>query len=233
MKRYIIIVLVSYSIILYAGTCVQEHMSKINGYYNMSPHAMIEEGRSLLKEGDLVVRLNRDPSSRFIKYFNHHDKSYSHSGIVLFDHGYPYVYHIIDGEENPDGKLRIDSLNRFCNSRKNIAYGIFRYEMSGAEIRKLKNVMNKYYAKGIQFDEAFNFTSDDKMYCSEMVSKALKDATGKRISIEPTQLSTIEAGFLSAYTHLPFSYTSKLKVISIDDLYANSFCHLVKRYTFN
>src|SRR5687768_13423757 len=69
---------------------------------------MIEKGLSLLQEGDLVLRLNHDPASQFIKYFNRNDKSYSHAGIVLFENGYPYVYHIVNGEENPGEQIKKD-----------------------------------------------------------------------------------------------------------------------------
>jgi hypothetical protein len=193
---------------------------------------MIKDGQSLLKEGDLIVRLSRDPASQFIKNFNQHDKSFSHSGIVLYEDGYPYVYHIINGEENPGNKLRRDSLSWFCDPRKNMAYGIFRYDMNADEIKKMKDCIHKWYAQGIQFDFAFNLVSDDSMYCSEMISKALAEATNKRIHIQTTKLTTDEASLFSAYTHLPFTYTSKLKVISIDALYTNQFCHLIKEYDY-
>ncbi len=196
------------------------------------PYKMITEGQTLLKEGDLVVRLNRDPVSQFIKNFNSHDKSYSHSGIVLFENGYPYVFHIINGEENPGERIRKDSLKQFCSPAKNMAYGIFRYEMTPCEIKKLKDTIYKWYANGIQFDSLFNLNTDSRMYCSEMVSKALASATNNRIRIKTTGLTISEALTFSAYTHLPFSYACRLKVISIDDLYTNSFCRLIKRYNY-
>ncbi|HEU5366279.1 MAG TPA: YiiX/YebB-like N1pC/P60 family cysteine hydrolase [Hanamia sp.] len=173
-----------------------------------------------------------DPASSFIKYFNRHDKSYSHAGIVLFENGYPYIFHIINGEENPGERLRKDSLKQFCSPSKNLAYGIFRYDLKPAEIKKLKDIIYKWYAKGIQFDSLFNLATDNRMYCSEMVSKALSSATNNRIRIKTTWLTIPEALTFSAYTHLPFSYTSKLKVISIDDLYMNPFCQPIKRYNY-
>jgi len=100
-KHLIIISIIIYPFYLFISNAIEQHATMIAGITRMNPYGMIEEGRSLLKEGDLVVRLNRDPSSRFIKCFNHKDKNYSHCGIVLFEQGYPYVYHIIDGEENP------------------------------------------------------------------------------------------------------------------------------------
>jgi Permuted papain-like amidase enzyme, YaeF/YiiX, C92 family len=232
MKHLIIISIIIYPFYLWIHRAAEQDTNGRERITRMNPYGMIEEGRSLLKEGDLVVRLNRDPSSRFIKYFNHKDKNFSHSGIVLFENGYPYVYHIIDGEENPDQKMRKDSLNLFCNPRKNIAYGIYRYDMSAGEIWKLKVIVHEWYARGIRFDSAFSLATDDRMYCSEMISKAVTAATGKRIFIEPVHLTVVEASFLTVHTHLPLSYTNNLPMIPIDALYINPFCHLIKKYEY-
>lgn len=232
MKQLIIIGLLPYY--LFSGlnpVRFENPKTDIENKY-ISPCVKIKDGRTLLKEGDLVVRLNRDPSSRYIKYFNRRDKRYSHSGIVLFENGYPYVYHIVNGYENPDEKLRRDSLAKFCDPNRNMAYGIFRYEISADEISRLKEIIHKLYRSGIRFDNVFNFKTDDRMYCSEMISKSLAVATDKRILIEPTPLTSVEATFLSAYGHLPFSYTNNLGVVSIDDLYLNGYCHFVKAYIF-
>ena len=70
------------------------------------------------------------------------------------------------------------------------------------------------------------------MYCSEMISKVLARATGKRILIETTKPTNTEAGILSVYIHLPFTYTSKLQIVSIDNLYTNPYCHLIKEYNY-
>ena len=232
MRRLITILLIFYFLYVSFGNATEQHVTTITRNDNNGPYAMIKDGQCLLKEGDLVVRLNRDPTSQFIKNFNQHDKSFSHSGIVLYDKGCPYIYHIINGEENHDNKLRRDSLSRFCDPRRNMAYGIFRYDMNADEIKKMKDCIHKWYAQGVQFDFAFNLASDDSMYCSEMISKALAEATNKRILIKPTKLTTGEASLFSAYTHLPFTYANRLKVIPIDALYTNSFCHLVKKYNY-
>jgi hypothetical protein len=232
MRTLIILLLVSYGFISSIRPATkQESMAVVPSHY-VDPYLMIREGQALLKEGDLVVRLNRDPTSQFIKNFNRQDKSYSHAGIVLFEKGYPYIYHIVNGEENPDEKLRKDSLSWFCNPRNNLAYGIYRYEWGKGEIKRLKNLIHKWYAKDVQFDPAFNLTSDDKMYCSEMIRKALEKVTNNRILIETTKLTSAEAGLFSAYMHLPLSYTSKLAIVSIDNLYKNKSCSKIKEYNY-
>jgi hypothetical protein len=198
----------------------------------IDPYLMIREGQTLLKEGDLVVRLNQDPTSQFIKNLSRCDKKYSHAGIVLYENGYPYVYHIVSGEENPGEKLRKDSLSRFCNPRRNAAYGIYRYKTEPGEIKSLKSLVHNWYVKGVKFDTAFNLQTDDRMYCSEMISKLLAMATKKRILIETTKPTNTEARVFSTYMHLPLTYTSKLRIVSIDNLYTNPSCFLIKEYTY-
>jgi Permuted papain-like amidase enzyme, YaeF/YiiX, C92 family len=232
MKHLLILVVIFYPLYLLLGHDAEKHAATIAAITRMNPYGMIEDGQSRLREGDLVVRMNRDPSSRFIKYFNHKDKNFSHAGIVLFEHGYPYVYHIINGEENPDQKMRMDSLGHFSSPRRNVAYGIYRYDMSANEISKLKIIVHEWYAKGMRFDSLFSLKSDDRMYCSEMISKALTEATGKRITIEPIELTMVEASFLTAYSRLPISYTTGLPIIPIDALYVNPYCRLVKKYDY-
>jgi hypothetical protein len=194
---------------------------------------MIQQGEMLLKEGDLVVRMNQDPSSQFIKHFNRKDKSYSHSGIVLFENNYPYVYHIVSDDENPDGRLRKDSLSIYSNPRKNFGYGIYRYRMNAQEIKKLKQIIYKSYSQGIRFDSAFDLKTDNRMYCSEMIKKSIAKATDLRIKMETTRLTKREALIMSSQLHLPFSYVKSLELVAIDNLYTNPYCRLIQRFDFN
>ena len=232
MRALIIISFISYFFHSCISTSANQDPTPVTTKNYIDPYAMISDGQALLKEGDLVVRLNQDPGSQFIKNVNRIDKSYSHAGIVLFENGHPYIYHIIDGEENPDEKLRKDSLTRFCHPRKNIAFGIFRYEMQAGEIKRLKSLIHEWYAKEIRFDLKFDLRTDNQMYCSEMIRKALAGATRKRILIKTIKLTDKEARIFSMYMHLPFSYTNQLSVVPIDNLYSNPYCHLIKEYNY-
>jgi len=194
--------------------------------------AMIKEGETLLQEGDLVVRLSGDPTSQFIKYFNRNDQRYSHSGIVLYQGGYPYIFHMVSGDENPDARLRKDSLMRFCDPQKNSEYGLYRYHLNDSEIKKLKECMEAWYAKGLRFDSLFNLKTDDRMYCSEMIKKGLAKATNNRVQIASSKLTKQEAFLLSAHLRLPLNYTTNLQVVAIDNLYTNAFCVKIKAYVF-
>ena len=207
-------------------------MSAMNTSNYIDPLLLINKAQSLLKEGDLVLRLNTDPASQYIKEFSRGDKSYSHAGLVVVENGYPYVYHIVNGAENPGEKLRKDSLKQFCNPRRNVAFGVYRYDFSSAEIRTLHKLLLQWHAKAIGFDSTFNFKSDDRMYCSEMISKALARVTHGRIVPATILPTATQAALFSSYMHLPYSYTSKMNVVPIDNLYLHSNCHIVKRYTY-
>ena len=82
----------------------------------------IQEGNSILKDGDLVVRSGDEVSSQLIKKINRRDQNWSHSGLVFYDEGYPYIYHIVSSEENPSEKITREPLEIYSNPRKNSAF---------------------------------------------------------------------------------------------------------------
>lgn len=208
-------------------------ITESNKSKTIDPAIMIAEGQSLLKDGDLVVRLNMDPVSQFIKNFNRHDQKYSHAGIVSFENGYPYVYHMVNGEEKKDNPMKKDSLRQFCDPRKNIAFGIYRYSMSSPELSKLKKILHDWYLRNIIFDYRYDLKTNNSMYCSEMISKLLQKATSNRIQINSTSLTTIEAAACAAYMNLSFKYLHQIKIIAIDDLYTNQYCQPVREYNYH
>jgi hypothetical protein len=193
----------------------------------------IREGKTLLKDGDLVVRSGNDITSQLIKNFNKKDKNYSHGGIVFFNGDEPMVYHILAGGENPDAKMVADSLEKFCYPRQNNGFAIYRYTMDASEIDAFKSAVINWYNQGVRFDSTFNLKSDDKMYCSEMIKKGLAKATKNRIIIATSKPSKAEV--LLGATRLPLSveYMSKLDLVPMDNLYMNPHSRLVQRFDFN
>lgn len=194
------------------------------------PYADIRNAAQLLQEGDLVVRMHQDPGSELIRKFNRRDKRYSHAGLVLKVQGKLRIFHVVNGEESPDERLRSDSLGAFCNPRKNAAFAIYRYDLSDSEIGQIRNLVLSWEQQGVRFDSAFDLHTNDRMYCSEMISKALATGTQNRITIHATTLTYFEAGALSARLHLPKVQDPLPRIIAIDNLYLNPHCHLVERF---
>jgi hypothetical protein len=75
-------------------------------------------------------RLNMDGYSQYIKQFNRNDKQYSHAGIVIFEDGQPFVYHMINGEENTSNMMTKHLFEEFVDPKKNYAFGVYRNEMT-------------------------------------------------------------------------------------------------------
>ena len=198
----------------------------------VDPYGLIRKGEPQLKEGDLVLRMNNDPMSFFIKNFNRKDQRYSHAGIVLMENGKPFIFHIINGTEIVSEKMRKDSLGAFADPRQNSAFGIFRYKLKEEELKGLKKKILQWYKKGLRFDAAFNLQTDDKMYCSEMVRKALGISTKGRIGIGATTLTAQEAIWLGRYAHLKPTKGKAMQVVAMDDLYMNEFCEKRVEYTY-
>jgi len=198
-----------------------------------SAYHLINEAEVIVKEGDLVLRDGQEFSSQVIKSFSRKDKSYSHAGLVFFNDGYPYVYHIVPDDENPDRKLRLDSLKSFANPRKNAGFGIYRYDMTPEETKQLRSIVEDWKAQGVAFDSTFNPKTDDQMYCSEMIKKGVERATANRIGIQTTRPTKQEAEFFARHLRVPVSYVSNLDVVAIDNLFVNPQCKAIRRFKFN
>ncbi len=165
-------------------------------------------------QGDLIMRAGRDFTSETMRQLSIKDKTYSHCGIASIEHDSIFVYHSIGGEWNPDQKLRRDAFEIFCNPFENRGFGIYRYKMSGEENDDLIATVKKFYKQEIMFDMQFDLASDERMYCSEFVYKAVKKAFGNKISLPSTTLN-------------------KIKFIAPDNLYLNPNCAEIKRVIFN
>ena len=218
------------------GSGIRKNNKADSGYErvfnNPVSFSKIDSAKNLLHDGDLVLRLNQDPISRFIKQFNSRDKKYSHAGLVFFENGQPYIYHMINGEDNPGDKLKRETFARFCNPNKNSAFGIYRYKISVEEIKKMKSLVHKWYDEGISFDLDFNMATDQEMYCSEMISKALALSTQNRILTGTTRLSNTHALFLAGYTKRKIDLFIDKELVAIDDLYKPEYSFQVKEFKY-
>lgn len=131
----------------------------------------------LLRQGDLALRSGADATSYLLRQMNLTDKSFSHCGIVLIEDGYPFIYHCIGGEDNPDAVLRRDSAQYFFAPATNERLGIARLDLTGPQIQALAAVVRRYHRQALKFDMDFDMATDDRMYCAEFVYKAVREAT--------------------------------------------------------
>ena len=135
-----------------------------------------------IHEGDLVLRCGSDFISESLSDFSQKEKLYSHSGVAMMDNGTMYIYSNMAGDINPDEIIRRDIVDSFITPFHNVAVGVYRYDITNTELEKLKTIVHTHYMNKLQFDMNFDLTTDDKMYCAEMIAKSVEQATEKRIT---------------------------------------------------
>ena len=174
---------------------------------------MIDTAVTLLRSGYVVLRMGLGADSRMLALMNQKDKSYSHCGIVMMEHGYPFVYHSIGGEDNPDARMRRDSASHFFSARHNVALAIVQYDLETRQVGELQKAVYRYYAQRPLFDMKFDLRTDDKLYCAEFVYKALNKAAN-------------DTGYIKT------THAAGYKFVGIDDLFVNPHAHIVWQTAF-
>jgi hypothetical protein len=188
-------------------------------YTNNYNNHLVDTAVHLLRDGDIVLRMGMGADSYLLAMLSKKDHAYSHCGIVIMEKGYPFVYHCIGGEDNPDARMRRDSAGFFFSPLHNTALAIVRYNYGADTINRLKEVVYQFYKTRPRFDLKFDLGTDDYLYCSEFAYKVIIQATADTNYLSSSQL---KGG----------------KFIGIDDLYINPHAQMVwqtkfKRYLYH
>lgn len=138
---------------------------------------MADSAISILRSGDVLLRMGMGAQSQMLARMNRGNKDFSHCGIVVVENGYPFVYHCIGGEDNPDARMRRDSASVFLSPQSQLAFGVVRYPLDSTAIKKQVLV---WFHKRPRFDMQFDLATNDKLYCTEMVYKVLTGVAADR-----------------------------------------------------
>jgi hypothetical protein len=191
-----------------------------------------------IREGDLVLRCGNDFISESLSDFSQKEKLYSHSGFAMMDNGTMYIYSNMAGDINPDEIMRRDIVDSFTTPVHNIALGIYRYDLTNSELEKLKNIVHTHYMNRLQFDMNFDLSTDDKMYCAEMIAKSVEQATGKRIIFSKSLITPdLKDKYLKKLLDKKVIPSAKVaeqrEYLALDNLYMNSHCREVAKIVFD
>ena len=180
---------------------------------NIKARATIKHSKKIIRQGDMILRTGNDFTSESLRRLSLNDKTYSHCGIASIENDTIYVYHSLGGEWNPDERLRKDPVELFCNPEENRGFGIFSFNFDARQKHTLDSLLQSWHKKGLMFDMQFDLTTDDRMYCTELVSKAIKIATDANISFATTTLNNF-------------------KFVSIDNLFLHKNCIEKQRFRY-
>ena len=138
-----------------------------------------------IRDGDIVLRAGIDITSNMLRQLNLRDKRFSHCGIAFREHGQVWVYHSIGSESDPDQPMKRELLSRYWDTTNNMTIGFVRFDVGPRAIQILRHTVDSFYRRQIPFDMQFDLHTDDRMYCTEMVAKALQQSM-PYLSLHPT-----------------------------------------------
>ncbi|HUR11434.1 MAG TPA: YiiX/YebB-like N1pC/P60 family cysteine hydrolase [Flavitalea sp.] len=195
--------------------------------------SLITISKSIIENGDLILRTGTDFSSEEVKTISPSDKTYSHAGIAVKDGHGLFIYHIEPDYYHIHDKVRKESIDTFANPANNYGFAIARYDLDDIQRHAFINYVEQQYKKRIAFDMSFDLKSNDSMYCSEMIRKGLAQATSNRVII-PTLFfkDRSKLKIFKQYLHLPEQQIMNKEIIPIDHLFLNPYCTVLKRYVF-
>lgn len=194
----------------------------------------IDNLKNVCEPGDLLVRLGDDFISDRIRYLSTTDHSYSHAGIIVMHNNKKMVCHIYPDDFVPGADtVRYDIIDSFLNTRTNLKCALYRYDLSPDEKMEVQAELNAYHNKKVHFDKRYELETDDKVYCSEMIYKALKKVTNDRIVIKQSPVPQNMQHLISIYFkkyNFSKQVISSRKIIAIDNLYNNPHCRLIMKF---
>lgn len=136
-----------------------------------------------LQTGDLVVLQGRSFFSDQLRKFNTRDQRYSHCGWLVKEEGQTFVYHL-QGDGNRQAQpIQKEPLDHFISPQESLAFGIYRYQMDSTQRWTATSQIKEWQQAGITFDYAFDITTDQQMYCSELIFKAMKSLDLDRLMV--------------------------------------------------
>lgn len=124
-----------------------------------------------LKDGDLVFRAGRDMMARLV--LSQGDATrFSHVGVIVMHGHKAFVVHAVPAEGLNAGGVREEPLAEFSKPSNASDIGFFR--VSGLDDRGRQEIVDYALEQiGKPFDDEYRFSDDSRMYCTELVLKAL------------------------------------------------------------
>lgn len=188
--------------------------------------------KTTARSGDLLVRLTDDILSQQVTNMNEKEKLYSHGGLIVKKGDRLFVYHIAPNLPGTD-TIQMEPIDSFIAPNKNIRCALFRYQLSDAERDSLMQIIASLRTKDIRFDMVYDLATNDKLYCSEMIAKSLKQATGGRIVCReipvPGRMYRLLSVFFQKYKNAK-RIIAERTFISLDNLYLRPDCKELMRF---
>lgn len=132
-----------------------------------------------IRNGDIIYRHGNGFFSDYFRKSSNREQLYSHGGIITIDNNNVYVIHSEASELTGIGGVRKESLNAFL---KDIStWAVYRLDTTQVVRDSIVYVATQYLNKETPFDLDFDNTSDDKVYCTELIALSINKSTHRNL----------------------------------------------------
>lgn len=132
-----------------------------------------------IRNGDIIYRHGNGFFSDYFRKSSNREQLYSHGGIIAIDNNKVYVIHSEVSELTGVGGVRKESLNVFL---KDIStWAVYRLDTTQVVRDSIVYIANQYLNKETPFDLDFDNTSDDKVYCTELIALSINKSTHRNL----------------------------------------------------
>lgn len=144
-----------------------------------------------LQNGDLVFRRGRSAES-YVVLLTGHKSAYSHVGIITLEGSTAWVIHAVPGEngKGPD-YVRRETVADFLTPEKASRFAVYRADFPPETRNRAAERAYAFFREHRLFDDRYDLKSDDKLYCTELVLKAFRQAEASLPDVGMTELDLI------------------------------------------
>lgn len=143
---------------------------------------MVRMDQSSLQHGDLVFRNGNSFLSDRIVALSPEKTKLSHTGVVILENQRWYVIHIVG--DHFANHVKKDTLQSFIEDSRPGYFCVTRYNGSDQVRSRIARMALKYFRQKRPFDYDMTLESEDELFCTELVWRAILDATGQDVSPE-------------------------------------------------
>lgn len=131
------------------------------------------------QNGDIIYRHGNGFFSDYFRKSSNREQLYSHGGIIAIDSSQVYVIHSEASELTGVGGVRKESLDVFL---KDIStWAVYRLDTTQIVRDSIVLTASEYLSRETPFDLDFDNTSDDRVYCTELIALSINKATHRHL----------------------------------------------------
>lgn len=151
---------------------------------NTVPVSISEDVADRLREGDIIFRGKDFSWGDLGAQLSDKDQRFGHVGVIVRNND---GWAIIDAIGNPldgEGSVRLRTITEFLAPATRI--GIYRPALTAASLKQFLTEIRRYEVTGTPFDRLYDLQDDSALYCTELIWRALKVATGTEQVLDQT-----------------------------------------------